>query len=254
MPNQDLAILICSCDSYEDVWSPFFYFFHKYWADCPWPVYLMTNHKEYADPSVSTIATGEDKDWSTGFLRAVERMNSRHVLIIMEDYFLLDKPNQAFLEQAVPFMRKHRLSYLRLFPRPAPDDSLGELANTAIGRISKHADYRVSLQAAIWDTDYIKRLVRVGESAWEMEINGSQRSRSMPDRLASVANEEDTPIPYLCTAVVKGYWTKEAVRMCRQSSLQIDLKKRRKEPFYVRRNIRPIIAMVEMKNQIFARK
>ncbi len=42
--NSELAILVCSCDKYADVWEPFFKLFFKFWPDCPYPIYLLSNY------------------------------------------------------------------------------------------------------------------------------------------------------------------------------------------------------------------
>ncbi len=253
MKSTNLSILICSCDRYADVWPPFFYFFNKHWEDCPYPLYLLTNEKEYSGSGVTTLPAGEDNDWSSGFLHAVEQVGTKYILILMEDYFLLEKPDCKFFNRAVESMRENKVSYLRLFPRPGPDDVSTRIGDVEIGEIFRNSEYRVSLQAAIWDVDYLKRLVRVGESAWELEVKGTERSNDMPDKLYSVADGAACPISYFCTAVVKGYWVKEAVAMCRQNNVEIDLSKRKIEPFYVRGNIRPIIELVELKNKLLER-
>lgn len=213
----------------------------------------MTNEKNHPDSRVKTITTGKDSDWSTAFLKAVEQINSKYLLILMEDYFLLQPPDEDFIKKAVDYMQDHSISCFRLFPRPGPDNITAAINRVEFGEIAVNSDYRVSLQAAIWDIDYIKRVVRPGESAWELEIEGTKRSNQMPDRLLSIAKEEEAPIPYLCTAVVKGYWIKEAVEMCRQYNVPIDFKRRKIEPFYVRRNIRSIIELVELKKNLIER-
>ena len=42
--------------------------------------------------------------------------------------------------------------------------------------IKFNAPYRVSTQGAIWNVDALRGILKVGESAWEFEINGTKRS------------------------------------------------------------------------------
>ena len=84
-----LAILVCSCDKYEDVWNPMFEMFFKFWEDCPYDVYLLTNNKKYDNYRVKTIITGDDVSWSKAFRTALESIKEEYVLIIMEDYIPL---------------------------------------------------------------------------------------------------------------------------------------------------------------------
>ena len=47
MDCNSVSILINSCDAYEDIWEPFFRCFSENWPDCPYPIYLNTETKEY---------------------------------------------------------------------------------------------------------------------------------------------------------------------------------------------------------------
>ena len=44
--NSQYAVVVSSCDAYSDAWKPFFKLFFKYWSDCPFPIYLVTNTRE----------------------------------------------------------------------------------------------------------------------------------------------------------------------------------------------------------------
>lgn len=47
MNISDCTVLVCSCDSYEDAWEPFFKLFHEYWTNCPLEILLNTESKKY---------------------------------------------------------------------------------------------------------------------------------------------------------------------------------------------------------------
>src|SRR3989338_3266453 len=70
----DTSVLVVSCDKYQDIWKPFFTLFFRYWHDCPYPIYLGSNQRIYADQRVKTIAVGDDKDWSSGFRKMLEQI------------------------------------------------------------------------------------------------------------------------------------------------------------------------------------
>jgi len=246
--QNDLSILICSCDEYADIWPQFFFFIKKHWPDCPWPLYLMTNHKNWDYPGLTVVNVGH-APWGTRFLNAVNALKTKYALIFMEDYLLLETPDESFIRQALDFMRDEEISYLRLYPVPGPDRIIKRLRDIDIGEINRGSDYRVSLQAAIWDVDYIKRLARPKDSPWDFEISGTERSNRMKDKLCSVSAETRYPISYYCTAVDKGRWKKGAVKLCRGNGIKPDLKKRKIEPFYRRRNLRSVIKLIEIKEE-----
>ena len=248
--ENSLSVLICSCDKYEDAWLPFSFFLNKFWNNSFFPIYLMTNFKKYEDNRINTIKTGEDIDWSTNFLKAINEIKTKYILIFMEDYFLTEKPDTDFIKKALNYMEHNKISYFRLFPCPGPDKIIDKIDDIEIGEIEKKSEYRVSLQLAIWDKDYLKRLIKIGESAWEFEIKGTERTNFMEDRLISISRNTRYPIKYFCTAIVKGYWKREAVKLCEENGIKIDLKKRKIEPFYIEKDIRFIIEIVNFKNRV----
>ena len=51
-----VAILICSCDYYSDCWEPIICSFNKYWPDCEYPRYIVTNYEEdYSLPNTQFV-------------------------------------------------------------------------------------------------------------------------------------------------------------------------------------------------------
>jgi len=43
--NGKIAVLVVSCDKYADLWPPFFQLFLRFWPECPFSVYLISNQK-----------------------------------------------------------------------------------------------------------------------------------------------------------------------------------------------------------------
>ena len=75
--KDDTVIIIPSCDKYSDLWHTFFFFFHKYWQDCPYPIYLMTNNLSYEDQRIITLKIGEDVSWSANLKKALGTVRNR---------------------------------------------------------------------------------------------------------------------------------------------------------------------------------
>ena len=59
--DNNVSIVVSSCDLFEDCWAPFIHSMRKYWPDCEWPVYVISNHKAIDGPEgFSFIKVGED--------------------------------------------------------------------------------------------------------------------------------------------------------------------------------------------------
>jgi hypothetical protein len=223
MPMTD-ALLVVSCDAYRDLWEPFFTLLFRYWADCPFPIYLGSNHATYPDRRVHSLTIGEDRDWSSNLLGMLRSIPGDGVLLLQED-FLIDRPVQTErLTQLLAYAKAKRAACLRLMPIPGPDVPCAD--QPEVGRISKGAPYRVSLQAAWWRKKFLAEVVLSGESPWQFEHLGSRRSDSIDAPFFCVRQGLDLPLDYYTTAVFRGYWEKGAVELCRRENIPVDLRRR----------------------------
>jgi hypothetical protein len=224
----DCAIVIPSCDAYEDSWYPFFTFFFKYWQDCPFPVYLITDNKTYPDPRVTTIALGQDMGWANNMKIVLEQIPQKYFIYFLEDVFLKRKVDTNRIITLLEKTKKYEISCLRLFPEPGP--TLPFPQDKELGLIAKDAPYRVSTMTAIWLKKTFIDLLKAGESAWQMEIDGTRRSSKTDELFVSVW-QGDYPIDYFATAIKKGRWLYDAVKMCKKERVNADFTKREVESF-----------------------
>jgi hypothetical protein len=91
------------------------------------------------------------------------------------------------------------------------------------------ADYLINLQAAIWDKDYLRSVVRAWENAWMFEIFGSARAPRSRRRffgLTNEARERGEAVDYIWTGVMKGKWKPECVELFRDHGITVDFSRR----------------------------
>jgi hypothetical protein len=234
--SSDIAVFVSSCDAYQDLWAPYFTFFFRYWPDCPFPIYLVANNSRYPDPRIQTILLGEDEGWATNTRHALEQLDYPYIFYTHEDFFPDRRVSTSRILRLLAYMKQRNAGYLRLYPSPGPDAVCAD--NQDVGEIHKGSEYRTSLQAAIWKREIMLALLKDGENAWEMEINGSIRSNKLDVPFLSAVRDPitnkvvDPPLSYFCTAVYKGRWMRRAVRFCAQEGVPIDLASRPVETFW----------------------
>jgi hypothetical protein len=218
--NTSTCLLVPSCDSYSDVWAPFFSLLRTNWPDCPYRIYLGSNHVPCNEPGVTSLLVGVDKDWSTGVRWMLEQLDYQYVLVLLEDFLLRARVRTVQLVNLLESLQRLGGSYLRLRPFPAPNLRLG--SSSMIGEIERGAPYRCSLQAAFWDRQTLISLLREGESPWQFELLGARRSDQEPRGFYSTWS---VALDYYA-GVTLGKWLRHGVRVCRRQGVRVDLDRR----------------------------
>lgn len=230
------ALVVSSCDAYSDAWAPFFALLRRYWPDCPFPVFLISNEQSCADPDVTTITVGEDRGWASNLLTALPHIAGRRILYFQEDYFLQRPVDTGRIQRLIQFADDVDAGYIRLSGAPDPDQPH---ANPfGLGRLSPGLKFRVSLQAALWDRNTLTDLLVPGETGWQMELDGSRRSADLPQPFFGTPMTAPLLDYYFFTGILKGKWVPGALRLCRREGIDVDLSRRgvhSEWPFVVKR-------------------
>jgi hypothetical protein len=220
----DVAVVINSFDRYSDCWGPVTHGLHKYWADCPYPIYLISNFKNFKAPGVCVLKTGADISWSDRLHNALTRLDATYIIYFQEDYWLTKPADTARVRDYLRHMDHRGLHYVRLLAAPAPAHDFPD--DVRLGIIAREGDYRTSAQIALWRREVLCELLVPGESVWEFEIEGTNRSRRYGDTFLSVKPHHGDPyywgFSYVCTAINAGHWSRAAKAYARDEGLSVD--------------------------------
>lgn len=208
------AILVTSCDKYSDLWNPFFKLFFRFWPDCPFNVYLLSNYKITNFPKIKTINIGEDISWSDNLYRGLNLLREDYVFLLLEDAFLTDFINTNKILNLCNMVLNINANYLRMRPSPKPDKKYNEL----IGVVSKGTLYRATSAVCIWKKKVLLELLKTNETAWDFEIYGSMRSDDY-SRFFSTLEKYF----FINNGVVRGKWQRSAIKNLKSLGIQIDL-------------------------------
>jgi hypothetical protein len=238
----DLTILVNTSDSFEDCWKPFFTLLSKYWPDCPHPVVLNTEHKNFHWPGLdlraARVATGETNrlTWSECLARCLDTIDTPYVLYLQEDYFLEDYVKFDQLERMLDYLRRGEANVIRIHEcegsgpwHPQPNGDLWE--------VDRRSRYLIGLQAGLWRKSALRNCLRDHESPWQLEILGTRRARRHLHKVFCVNRERYSGpgkeiIPYVATGVVAGRWAHDiVVPLFKRHGIEIDFSGR---GFYVR--------------------
>ena len=219
--TNNLTIFVNTSDSFEDCWGPFFKLFRLYWPDCPYPIVLNTETKDYKyeglNITCSKVAVGESGrlGWSECLMRALDGIETPYILYLQEDYFLEAPVRADVLGALLDEMKAPNIGAIRLSGK----DGFGpfhDINSSLIVEVDKAAKWRLSLQAALWKKSVLRALVRKHETPWQLESYGSFRTRRLKEKICSVNREifsinGNEVFPYTPTGVVAGRWVQNIV-------------------------------------------
>ena len=213
----DPAILVVSCDHYRDLWEPFFTLFERFWVDCPFPVYLLSNTVTCSRRGVTALRSGRDVSWSDSLAAALRALPAEYVFLFLDDLFLVRPVENLELAHWFRWLEQRGGNCLRLNGSPRPDRRL----DARVGVVSRGTLYRTSTVLSLWKRQVLLKLLAPGESAWEFEIAGSARSDAFDGFYAT-----STARLQVINTVIKGKWRRTALARVRALGVEPDLGRR----------------------------
>jgi hypothetical protein len=204
-----IAVIVVSCDKYADLWKPFFALFRKFWPDCPYTTYLLSNHAVWADNSITGVQVGDDTSWSGNLRRSLVSIKEDNVIMFLDDLFLLKPVDTDGLKAICAEFLKADGNCLKLNPTVRGDKP----HNVWFDQSFAGAPYRVSTVLTLWKKSLLNELLTDGETAWEFEIKGSNRSDMYDGFYVAKA-----PHFEITNGVIKGRWSRLALKRVRSRS------------------------------------
>ena len=117
---EDLTIIMPSYDKYSELWDPTFKLLFKHWPNLltdykDVPLVLVSNYEKFEHPRVKNILIGDlDKTWSENFLKSLDKVKTKYVLIILDDYIMSSPVNDKRLVEILSFLKKNNGAYIEI--------------------------------------------------------------------------------------------------------------------------------------------
>jgi len=220
--KEKTIILVSSCDAFEECWKPFEKGIIEQWNDCPYPIYLMTNEKEYVSERLHCLPVGKDLKWASNMRTALAKLpESEWIIYLQEDYWL-DRPvNSKAIENHIHYCEEKGIDYLRL-AYPFMD---GKSEDGVHQENDPQAPYALCLQAALWRREKLMELLVDGWSGWdfELKIRDYLLEKQIPIRCGGLYREQwfEQGLKYVDgTAVRKGCWTRAAIQYLKKHEME----------------------------------
>lgn len=207
---EQTSVLVVSCDAYADLWPIFFGLFEKYWPDCPYKIYLGSNHATYSSDRVQTICIGDDRSYSDNLRLMLAEVETEHVILMVEDYFFCARVDgdhfQSFVSEFAESGAKS-LKLISTYPRGRSPHR-----GARIGPVPPATRYRVGIGASIWKVEWLRTHLPLGRSAWELEKHGLLADQLPAGDVLALDASYSGPLPFSYRhGVIKGRWLPTSV-------------------------------------------
>lgn len=175
MTNNDLAVVVLSCDKFSSLWALFFKRLDRNFPTNFAKVYLLSNHIDLdvkSDHALEVVCVGDDISWSANLRKLLIGISEPNVLLLMDDAPLSQVVEVEEFQHFYSSFIEHKMNYLNLKASPAPNSNIGDY----FGEILPSTCYRTAVIPSFWRKDILLYLLKDDENAWQFEINGSTRS------------------------------------------------------------------------------
>lgn len=184
-----MKIYLPTCDKYDHQLPAFAYLFNKYWGSdqtvvvCGYrePSCLPTNF------TFKSLGRLETTPWTTALRTIIEQETDKYFGVLLDDYWLYAPVHRTLVNELCEMLDKDIIAKADLSnnTKNLGCDKFKGYINYVVGLES--AQYRSSLQPAIWRKDYFLKLLVPGRNIWQFEIDGMALARN--DGCNIVANE-----------------------------------------------------------------
>lgn len=223
----NLSILIIGYDGYKDIWDHDIYLLNKYWNDRP-QTYLADSVLTPKYKGVKIINAGEGSEWSKKVQVALDTIETKYVLLLLEDFFITDYVKNRDLVKILNLMERDGILFYQLLVQlinPKWEKGKSYKGNKSIKIIPAQKKYGINLQAAIWNKDYLKETVGKGNyNAWEFEVNQLKRTNYNDERIEYLIDVRN--ILNITHAIVQSKYLRSAKRKLKKLGIFVSEEER----------------------------
>lgn len=221
-----LSVVITSFDGYSDLWDTFFDIFNRYWSECKYPKYLINNQLKSNWTDVLAINTGEERNWKYRMIKGLESINSKYVLVLLEDYLLGQTVNNKDIDQIIWFMEKNNIVMYKIDNQPKLNGKINSYS--FIAPIYKDTRYGVNFQTAVWNREELIGIIKKlsGNQCWDFEYFFLKKTKGKSHVPLKGFVSDKRNLMNIQNGVLRGKWFRSTLRFYKKRGYVIDTKKR----------------------------
>jgi hypothetical protein len=228
------VVLISSCDAFNDCWAPMIFSLKKFWSDCPFPIFFISNYKKVNDERIKFINVEKDKGFASNLGNALNKIECDFIIYFQEDYFLIDYVNTEAIKNHICHCNENSIDFLKIHGNDFLYRDNYRINQSDYCKNPIDVRYAINTSVAIWKKDTLLRLCVEGYSGWDWERNiisfiNKKGIKINSEILHSSCYREKCITSLPGGAVTKGRWTQKGVLFLRENGFFDVIKKREVE-------------------------
>ncbi len=214
-----MQVLVMTSDNQYHCLDPFFHLWQKYY---PEPVkFVICGFTPIDDDrfySIGKFADYPTRCWSDALLKVLDEVADDVFMLMLGDYWLVRTVDALAVQMAYDYMRqfeyviKFDLTTERLFADGGGKYLFGYNTYSTLGYLdlikSDHGSmYHLSLWGGLWRRDLLRKVLVEGETAQQIEINGTGRLSQYGDKML-VLGTRQAPMKHV-NVIQRGEWSND---------------------------------------------
>jgi hypothetical protein len=205
---EDLKVFIPTCNKYLPVVEALMYTINKYWPANNKFIILGYEPPTYnLNPNWSFVSLGVDTgpgNWSNDLIKFFNTFEEEYFINMIDDTLLTRMSDISKIEIVFNYMRRYKevkKCFLHGSLSSGDKSLLGNIELTPVEELSglfydinQIADYRTSIQSAIWSTKYFLHNLKPNMNPWQFE---TQHTKNDGARILTTINNHPTMISHL---------------------------------------------------------
>lgn len=161
----NVSVIVLSCDIYSVYWDWFFACKNKYWKNCPYQTFLVTETKRCRYCQTINV---NSPIWTKRFREALKQIETDYVIVMLEDYFIRKKVDQSRISTLIAYGNLIEDVAVFNFEKSYRENEKQILKDWAIQKQGQV--YLNSTQPSWWLKDKLLEQLQMDQDPWEWEL------------------------------------------------------------------------------------
>jgi hypothetical protein len=182
MIQNQVALLVHTCDRYQLLYKGFEYFFNKNWPpDMPVKYYFATEEVDASLQGFKNIKSGKG-EWTDRLRNLLDQIDEEYVLYFQEDMWLNKPVSKTFFEQLTELTIRNNWKQVKLNSSDVfkTERTSQFIEGFNVARINnQQSKYLMSHQVTLWNKQFLNAQLKPNEHPWRNERRGTKRLRTL---------------------------------------------------------------------------